>query len=35
MGDGLADDPAQQHAGGLFAITGLGTCGVPQARFAG
>ena len=35
MGDGLADDPAQTLAGGLFAITGLGTGGVPQARFAG
>ena len=35
MGDGLADDPAQTQAGGLFAITGLGTGGVPQVRFAG
>ena len=35
MGDGLGDDAAQQQAGGLFAITGLGTGGMPQARFAG
>jgi L-arabinonolactonase len=35
MGDGMADDPAQPQAGGLFAITGLATGGVPQARFAG
>ena len=35
MGDGLADDPAQPQAGGLFAVTGLATGGVPQARFAG
>ena len=35
MGDGLADDASQPQAGGLFAITGLGTIGVPQVRFAG
>jgi L-arabinonolactonase len=35
MGDGLADDTTQPQAGGLFAITGLATGGVPQTRFAG
>lgn len=37
IGTGLsADTEARQpNAGGLFAITGLGTCGLPQARFAG
>ena len=35
MGEGLWDDPAQPQAGGLFAIRGLGTSGLPQKRFAG
>ena len=34
-GDGLAVDPAQPHAGCLFAISGLGVTGLPQARYAG
>lgn len=28
-------EPQQPHAGGLFAITGLGVSGVPQVRFGG
>ncbi len=35
MGDGLADDTTQPQAGGLFAITGLATGGVPEPRGAG
>ena len=35
IGAGLADDPAQPQAGGLFAITGLGITGLPQPRFQG
>ena len=35
MGEGCKDDPDQPQAGGLFAITGLGTAGVAQARYAG
>ena len=35
MGAGLSGDPAQPQAGGLFAIDGLGTGGLPQVRFAG
>lgn len=35
IGDGLTDGTDQPHAGSLFAITGLGVQGVPQARFAG
>ena len=34
-GEGLGDDPAQPHAGCLFAITGLGVTGLPQARYSG
>ena len=33
--EGLGDDPAQPHAGCLFAITGLGVTGLPQARYSG
>ena len=35
MGEGLSGDPAQPQAGGVFAIEGLGTSGLPQVRFAG
>lgn len=35
IGAGAKDDPRQPEAGSLFAITGLGTTGVPQTRFAG
>jgi sugar lactone lactonase YvrE len=35
IGAGLANDPAQPDAGGLFAITGLGVTGLPQPRFQG
>ena len=35
LGEGLTPGRAQPEAGGLFAITGLGIRGVPQARFAG
>ncbi|MEM0908113.1 MAG: SMP-30/gluconolactonase/LRE family protein [Pseudomonadota bacterium] len=35
IGINLQDDPAQPEAGNLFAITGLGVTGVPQARFKG
>ncbi|WP_305969322.1 MULTISPECIES: SMP-30/gluconolactonase/LRE family protein [unclassified Mameliella] len=35
IGAGLADDPAQPLAGGLFAITGVGVTGLPQSRFQG
>lgn len=35
IGMGLEDDPAQPEAGSTFAVTGLGTTGVPQPRFAG
>ncbi|WP_420327757.1 SMP-30/gluconolactonase/LRE family protein [Mameliella sp.] len=35
IGAGLADDPAQPLAGGLFAITGVGVTGLPQPRFQG
>ena len=31
----LGDDPAQPHAGCLFAISGLGVTGLPQARYSG
>ena len=32
---GAADDPKQPEAGSLFAVTGTGCQGVPQARFPG
>lgn len=32
---GLDENRPQPHAGSLFAITGLGTSGVPETRFAG
>ncbi|MCT8972680.1 SMP-30/gluconolactonase/LRE family protein [Microbaculum marinisediminis] len=35
IGAGLEGSPAQPDAGRLFAITGLGVRGVPQARFSG
>jgi len=35
LGGGLDPDRPQPEAGSLFAITGLGVTGVPQARFAG
>ena len=35
IGSGSEADAAQPHAGSLFAISGLGTCGLPQARFGG
>ncbi len=37
IGTGLTPgtEERQPNAGGLFAITGLGACGLPQARFAG
>lgn len=35
IGLGHENDPAQPHAGSLFAVTGLGVTGVPQTRFAG
>lgn len=35
IGDGIEDRALQPEAGGLFAISGIGTTGVPQARFAG
>jgi sugar lactone lactonase YvrE len=35
LGDGTTPGTHQPQAGGLFAITGLGVQGVPQARFAG
>ena len=31
----VSDTAAQPEAGSLFAITGTGTQGLPQARFAG
>ena len=35
IGDGVGDRSGQPEAGSLFAITGTGTTGLPQARFAG
>ncbi len=35
LGVGLAKGREQPHAGGLFAITGLGIKGLPQTRFPG
>jgi len=35
IGEGITAGTDQPQAGGLFAITGLGVQGVPQARFAG
>ena len=35
IGAGVEGDPRQPDAGGLFAISGLGVSGLPQARFAG
>ena len=35
MGEGLSGTPEQPQAGGVFAIEGLGTSGLPQVRFAG
>jgi len=34
-GEGLGDNLAQPHAGCLFAISGLGVTGLPQARYSG
>ena len=35
IAEGISDMAAQPEAGNLFAITGTGTQGLPQARFAG
>ena len=35
LSSGLDPDRPQPEAGSLFAVTGLGVTGVPQARFAG
>jgi L-arabinonolactonase len=35
IAEGIGDPAAQPEAGSLFAITGIGTHGLPQARFAG
>ena len=35
LSQGLDPDRPQPEAGSLFAVTGLGTVGLPQARFAG
>lgn len=35
IGLGLDDDPRQPHAGGLFAVSGLGMTGIPQSRYGG
>ena len=35
ISEGASADQQQPEAGSLFAITGLGTAGLPQARFRG
>jgi len=35
IAEGIGDPATQPEAGSLFAITGLGTAGLPQARFKG
>jgi len=35
ISDGVGDRVGQPEAGSLFAVTGIGTVGVPQIRFAG
>ena len=35
IAEGVSDKAVQPEAGSLFAITGTGTQGLPQARFAG